>query len=316
MSLRSALARRLRALLPERPAPLDPRAHQPPLPLPGGHTREQLLAALLTAADDPAARDELRAYLQIDCDRFLYTLSLIPEHEDLAGLEIGAAPYFTTLLARWFRPRLRLDRTNYFGGPVVEKVPYRLAPTRPDGVREEVDLSYANVSLESDRLPFPDAGYDLVLFCEVLEHMTQDPLHCLLEIQRVLKPGGRLILTTPNVARLENVARLVVGENLYDPYSAYGPHGRHNREYSQHELFHLLRHAGFRTETMFTADVHPNRAFQLVPEPRLRELVGFRASSLGQYLFFVARNEAPGEARKPTWLYRSYPAEQVIESAI
>jgi SAM-dependent methyltransferase len=327
MSLRSALAQRsgrARRWLARHwwlarhrgEAPLDPRAHQPPLPLPGGYTRAELLAALCTAAQDPAAAAELTAYLELDCDRFLYTLSLIPEDEDLLGLEIGAGPYFTTLLARWFRPRLRLELTNYFGGPPCERVPHVLKTTRPDGVTEEIDLSYANVNLEAHPLPFADARYDLVLFCEVLEHMTQDPLRCLLEIGRVLKPGGRLIVTTPNVARLENVARLIVGENIYDPYSGHGPHGRHNREYSQHELYHLLLHAGFRTESMFTADVHPSRAFQLVPEPTLRALVGFRASSLGQYLFFVARKEGAGEPRKPTWLYRSHPPSELIDSPI
>lgn len=205
MSLRSALAQRsgrARRWLARHwwlarhrgEAPLDPRAHQPPLPLPGGYTRAELLAALCTAAQDPAAAAELTAYLELDCDRFLYTLSLIPEDEDLLGLEIGAGPYFTTLLARWFRPRLRLELTNYFGGPPCERVPHVLKTTRPDGVTEEIDLSYANVNLEAHPLPFADARYDLVLFCEVLEHMTQDPLRCLLEIGRVLKPGGRLIV--------------------------------------------------------------------------------------------------------------------------
>ena len=42
---------------------------------------------------------------------------------------------------------------------------------------------------------------------------------------RVLKPLGAMILTNPNVVRLENVAKLMSGANVYDAYSGYGPYG-------------------------------------------------------------------------------------------
>ncbi|CAH2771099.1 MAG: hypothetical protein CBARDCOR_1238, partial [uncultured Caballeronia sp.] len=73
----------------------------------------------------------------------------------------------------------------------------------------------------------------------------------------MLKDDGTLVLTTPNVNRLENVARMIVGANIYDPYSDYGPYGRHNREY-KHELYTMLTYLGFPVEEIFTADVNPN----------------------------------------------------------
>ncbi len=92
-----------------------------------------------------------------------------------------------------------------------------------------------------------------MLFCEIVEHLLLDPLHALHEIHRVLRPSGLLVLTTPNVARLGNVLALVAGANIYDPYSGFGPLGRHNREYTRHELVALLRFAGFTVEAAFTA---------------------------------------------------------------
>ncbi|GAC1352035.1 MAG: hypothetical protein NVSMB1_10910 [Polyangiales bacterium] len=50
---------------------------------------------------------------------------------------------------------------------------------------------------ESLHLPFPDATFDAVYATEVVEH-TEFPESWLREIMRVCKPGGRLLLTTPN----------------------------------------------------------------------------------------------------------------------
>lgn len=48
-------------------------------------------------------------------------------------------------------------------------------------------------------LPFSPCQFDLVLLCEVLEHLT-NPLKGLQEAKRVLKNGGRLIITFPNAS--------------------------------------------------------------------------------------------------------------------
>lgn len=55
----------------------------------------------------------------------------------------------------------------------------------------------------SDVLPLPDQTADWIIFQEGIEHLP-DHLKILKECQRVLKPGGRMILTTPNSSNLRS----------------------------------------------------------------------------------------------------------------
>jgi SAM-dependent methyltransferase len=76
---------------------------------------------------------------------------------------------------------------------------YKLAdaPPMPAGVAIDADVDLMRP------LPYPDAAFDLVVLCEVAEHLpTEIPV--IAEIGRVLAPGGFLILSTPNVARLHS----------------------------------------------------------------------------------------------------------------
>lgn len=64
--------------------------------------------------------------------------------------------------------------------------------------------------VSAEILPYPDYRFSLVVMSEVLEHLP-DPDYALGEIHRVLKPGGNLILTTPNLAAWFNRALLLIG---------------------------------------------------------------------------------------------------------
>lgn len=147
----------------------------------------------------------------------------------------------------------------------------------------------------------------MVLFCEILEHLIADPAQVISEINRVLKLNGCCILTTPNVNRYVNIRKLLLGENLYDQYSGYGPYGRHNREYTLGEVQHLLTLHGFQLEQSFTADVWPkiapvrNDALDAV----LKILLQRRKYDIGEYIFVKARKIAPSQARRSFVFYRS-----------
>ena len=169
--------------------------------------------------------------------RFLYTWNMARDDSG-SCLELGANPYFLTYLLDE-HTKLDLSLANYYGdrGVKTETVSF-VPPGATD--RKQVEWHAQLFNIEEDVFPFEAGSFDVVLFCEMLEHLLMDPVAALRQIHRVLKPGGVLVLTTPNVARLENVLAMVSGANIYDPYSGFGPYGRHNREYSRHELHRLL----------------------------------------------------------------------------
>jgi SAM-dependent methyltransferase len=87
---------------------------------------------------------------------------------------------------------------------------------------------------EAQPLPFKDGAFDAVFAGELIEHLP-DPRPGVAEFRRVLRPGGTLILTTPNRLRLAN---LVDGSER--PYSP-----DHLSELSYDEVHALLAAEGF-----------------------------------------------------------------------
>jgi SAM-dependent methyltransferase len=282
----------------------------PPLPLPSGQTEASIKAFFGSIELEGAPKAEMVNYWGQDWRRFVYTLGLA---QGLSGesLELGSNPYYTTLLVQHFT-ELRPTLANYFGDHFPAQATQRIAWNNPiTGAPGGGVLPFFHFNIEKEDFPFADGQFDLVLFCEIIEHLQNDPVGVIRQIKRVLKPGGRLILTTPNVSRLENVGRIVAGENIYDPYSGYGPYGRHNREYNRHELSLLLDYCGFDIEVFFSADVHENRTRDYIAVSDLRPLVARRDQDLGQYLFVRATNTRPSRERRPSWLYRSYPSGEL-----
>jgi 2-polyprenyl-3-methyl-5-hydroxy-6-metoxy-1,4-benzoquinol methylase len=77
-------------------------------------------------------------------------------------------------------------------------------------------------NVESDEIPTPasfdaslPAGYDLVFFGEIIEHLL-DGAAVIRKLAGIVRPGGHLVITTPNLASLVNRVRLLFGRDL-DP---------------------------------------------------------------------------------------------------
>ncbi|TAL51408.1 class I SAM-dependent methyltransferase [Patescibacteria group bacterium] len=111
-------------------------------------------------------------------------------------------------------------------------------------------------NIEKDKFPYNDNFFDLVVCTEVLEHLPQSPALALSEARRVTKPQGYLLVTTPNITRSINRAKMALGKSvmypleqlLEDDGNGSNLYHRHNREYTLKELIILVRHAGWSVE--------------------------------------------------------------------
>ena len=107
----------------------------------------------------------------------------------------------------------------------------------------EGDLSYPYCSLANQSM-------DLVTSCEVLEHLKDQTtrgisahwqatgvFNHLMEISRVLRPGGRALITTPNLGSWDNIRAMLHGKSpfLFPP---------HVRELTRREVEYLMSQAG------------------------------------------------------------------------
>ena len=150
-------------------------------------------------------------------------------------LELGAAPcHFTAALALAGYPVIGVD----------------IAPERAQPIIDRFGLQVLERDIERQTLPFPDERFDCVVLAEVFEHLRFDPLLALSEINRVMGPGGRLLLTTPNLYAAQTVLRFLAGRGLRDPVSAFAQirdigHVGHVREYSTAEIRRFLAQANF-----------------------------------------------------------------------
>jgi len=252
---------------------------------------ERLKEELSHALVNPEATTELRGYLEDCFRRLLTTLEFVPEGGGRV-LELGANPYFFTMLLKRFR-RYELELANFFGGRGEN-----VQTVHNGRTGESHEFRYREFNIEEDEFPYGEGHFDGVIYCEILEHLVRDPIAVFAEIHRVLKPGGWLLITTPNVARRQNVTRLARGLNMYDPYSGYGPYGRHNREYTAAELRELVEGTGFQLEKLATRDLHPC-------SQRSKLLALLLGPESGYNLYALARRGSEFHWYYPDWLFRS-----------
>ena len=101
-------------------------------------------------------------------------------------------------------------------------------------------------------IPLEGESIDFAIFTDVIEHFY-DPFYPLQEINRVLKFGSLLILTTDNLTRFGSLLALMRGKSCNVPLIEgniffSGDWRPHFREYSIEELFQLIEWSGFEVE--------------------------------------------------------------------
>jgi SAM-dependent methyltransferase len=185
-----------------------------------------------------------------------------------------------------------------------------------NGVRYPVHVDRFDIE---GPFPYEDGRFDVVIFTEVLEHLSRDPLQTMSEINRITKPEGYLLLSTPNCASVRSVLRILRGgnPNIYPVYQRCPSTDRHNHEYVPWEVRELLRLCGFTNSEFKTVDVYQDQQFGRLLTLQMRALLkigslmslGFlKARERGDTIFALAQKTGGVQERYPGFLYA--PAER------
>ena len=282
------------------PAP----SHHPPAtasepPAPSPPPAEAVPPAYVTSW---VANQESRGYVDTHLTRLVKTLEITPP--GVAGdriLEMGA--YLQITPALHSKLGYGCVRGCYYG-PAGRTEHRKIVSAEGEEFECDIDLFNA----EKDPFPYPDEHFSTVLCGELIEHLTEDPMHLMSEVNRILKPGGHLVLTTPNIASLRGIAAILVG---YHPgvFSAYirpragEVEARHNREYTPQELRQLIENSGFAITLLETGP------FRQAPRPEegwvlnLLDRFELPKDLRGDDVYVVGRKTGPIHQRYPDWLY-------------
>lgn len=164
---------------------------------------------------------------------------------------------------------------------------------------------------ERDPFPYPAEHFSTVLCCELLEHLPSDPMHMMSEINRILKPGGHVVLTTPNIVSLRALAAALEGYHpgffpaYLRPETLARGDSRHNREYAPREIHMLLMDSGFEVVLLETGPFREQPRPELLWVERLLEQLSLDTTQRGDGIYAVGRKTGPVRERYPSWLYSS-----------
>jgi len=109
---------------------------------------------------------------------------------------------------------------------------------------ENANLNCEGIIADASTLPFKDEYFDLVLCIDVIEHIHNDYIF-LLEIRRVLKDNGFLLLSTQNCNSLNYAIEMPIQRYVLKNRKWMGWDPTHIRFYNPKQLCQLLMNAGF-----------------------------------------------------------------------
>lgn len=269
----------------------------------------EIMTSVRFGSDEAVAAVD--GYIEEHLPRFVRTLQAIPPAPndgsllDAAGLA-NLVPCYFQLLNYKHVTITSADKDSPF-------VPHDLGET----LKAQGDVNMAYFNLEFERFPFPDNTFDTVVCCEVLEHMTVDPMALMSELNRVCKEGGTLVLTTPNIVSWRCLLRAIAGEHpiSFNNFSGMSA-DRHNREYTPAELSKLLPDAGFDPLEITTFDLQGlqqgHRWLRWCVKPLGRFFVLPPEEFRGDFILAKGTKISPVRNRMPNWLYGQFKEDRQL----
>ena len=156
-------------------------------------------------------------------------------------------------------------------------------PERLSSAIAKLGITIRQCNVETDKLPYDDNSIDLMVLNEVFEHMRIDLISTFTEIRRVMKPGGVILMSTPNGLALLSIYRMlrhrIIGPSLHFEYEKLTRVGHmgHVREYSVNEVLEFLNKMGFEVQEVVWRAKYAARWANLCLKifPKLRPFVSF-----------------------------------------
>jgi len=251
----------------------------------------------------PTVVEKARLDFRANLYRYRCVLEAVPPGQNrMSLLDIGARLYTASLY---------VSHLEYASVAIASK--WQSAFTEEGLLRqipEHARIRVDHFDAEIATFPYDRAAFDTVVCSEVLEHLAVDPMHMLAEINRVTKPGGLLVISTPNAASFDALTQVLAGNHPYSwaPYNGSST-DRHNREYTLRELERVVHAAGFDIQRSVTISASALSARQKLlaawislPDV-LRGKAGLQLSRMGTTSLVVARRETDVRERRPGWLY-------------
>jgi SAM-dependent methyltransferase len=133
---------------------------------------------------------------------------------------------------------------------------------------QSLGLSLIRGGIDPPGLPLATGGADIVILSEVVEHLV-DTDSAIEEIHRVLRPGGTLLLSTPNLAAWYNRGLLALGvQPIFSEVSLRGIYGRPGSQVVGHlHMFTLRALREFLTARGFSCERVAGAPYHDVPRP-------------------------------------------------
>lgn len=156
----------------------------------------------------------------------------------------------------------------------------RDALSSPEPIR-----GFACIQSVGESLPLADSSVDCAILSEVIEHL-EAPQASIREATRVLRPGGRLLVTTPNYRSLWPLMEWTVDRLNMAPKMGGE---QHIRKFNPASLKNLIRECGLRADYFGTIYLLSPFTSMLSPRWAMKQLDGElkRRSSLGMILVAV-----------------------------
>jgi 2-polyprenyl-3-methyl-5-hydroxy-6-metoxy-1,4-benzoquinol methylase len=156
--------------------------------------RDELAAAASEFGDTD------QGYLEVHFDRFYQTLDRCLEHETSQGgavLDLGG---------HWLHQAILFTAAGFNVTAVDIPLTFEKESVRQLAAHWQIELvTCENLASPAALRAVPDNSKDMILMTEIIEHLAFNPLALWVELHRILRPGGRVIISTPNYYALRSL---------------------------------------------------------------------------------------------------------------